>query len=120
MLAFFTDECFSGKIVRTLQHAGFNVVRAVDLCPSADDETVLAHAHIEGRILLKEDYDFGELCVRLRLLTHGVVIVSVKSLSAKQQGVRAVQALTDLGDRVRGAFTTIEPARVRLRRLLQT
>lgn len=120
MVRVFTDECFSGKIVRALQSAGFDVVRAVDICPSGDDETVLALAHAQGRILLTEDYDFGELCVRLGLPTHGVVIVAVKSLSAANQGARVVQCLTDLGDRLEGAFATIEPARVRLRALRQS
>jgi predicted nuclease of predicted toxin-antitoxin system len=117
MVTFFTDECFSGKIVRALIDAGFDVVRAVDLCPSGDDEVVLALAYAQGRILLTEDYDFGDLCIRFGLPTRGVVIVSVKSLSSASQCARVGQCLTDLGDRVHGAFVTIEPARVRLRPL---
>jgi predicted nuclease of predicted toxin-antitoxin system len=117
MVAFFTDECFSGRIIDALRHAGFDIVRATDVCQSAEDSVVLAAAHAQGRILLTEDYDFGELCVRLGLPTRGVVIVSVKKLSAVSQGARVAQSLATLGNRVEGAFVTIEPARIRLRSL---
>ncbi len=117
MAKFFTDECFSGVIVRALKAAGFDVARAVDDCPSGDDRSVLALAYEQGRILLTEDFDFGELCIRFGLPTHGVVIVTVKGLSAAKQAERVVKCLTDLGDTIAGTFVTIEPARVRQRPL---
>lgn len=117
MVAFLTDECFSGRIVRALRDVGFDVVRTVDVCPSGDDETVLAEAYARDRILSTEDYDFGELCIRFGLPMCGVVIVAVESLSVASQGARVVQCLSNPGDRVRGSFVTIEPARVRLRPL---
>ena len=91
MVAFFADACLSGKIVRALRAAGYDVMRAADTCPDADDETVLAQAYTQGRILLTEDYDFGELCIRFRLPADGVAIVAVKSLNAARQGTRVVQ-----------------------------
>jgi predicted nuclease of predicted toxin-antitoxin system len=115
MALFLSDECFSGAILRALNTAGFNVVRAADICPAADDETVLAHCFENGRVLLTEDTGFGELCVRLRLPSHGVVVVTVKSLAADKQGARVVEALTELGARVLGSFVTIEPTRTRVR-----
>lgn len=73
MAKFFADECFNGAIVSAARAAGFDVVRAVDVCPSADDEVVLATAFQQQRVLLTEDKDFGDLCVRLGLPTEGVV-----------------------------------------------
>lgn len=98
MIRFLADECFSGKIVRTLCDAGFDVVRSVDNCPSGNAETVLGLAYAQERILLTEDYDFGELCIRPGLPAHSVVIVSVKSLPTVEQGARVVACLTELGD----------------------
>jgi predicted nuclease of predicted toxin-antitoxin system len=116
-MRFLADECFSGKIIRALRSAGVDVVRSADSCPSANDESVLALAYAQDRILLTEDYDFGELCIRLGLPARGVVIVSVKSLPAVDQGARVLTCLTELGDRLTGAFVTIEAKRVRLRPL---
>lgn len=117
MPAFLADECFSGALVRALRAAGFDVIRSVDAIPSAPDEDVLALAHRQGRILLTEDNDFGELAVRLGLPTHGVVRVDVKALDRSAQVLRVVNALTTLGDQVNGALVTIEPTRTRRRPL---
>ena len=119
MPAFLADECFSGQIFRVLQAAGLDVVRSIDHCPAANDETVLAFAFAQNRILLTEDYGFGELCIRLGMPTRGVVIVAVKGLSAERQGARVIECLAALGDRAESCFVTIEPARVRLRPLPQ-
>jgi predicted nuclease of predicted toxin-antitoxin system len=78
-------------------HAGFDIVRAVDVCPAGDDETVLAEAYARDRILLTEDYDFVELCIRLRMPTRGVIIVTVKNLPVARQGARVVHCLSGLG-----------------------
>ena len=117
MVAFFTDGCFSGVIVRALQAAGFEAVRVIDVCPGGDDRQVLAMAYDQGRILPTEDYDFGELCVRFWLPTHGVVIVALKGISGAKQAERVVNCLSVLGDRIIGSFVTIEAGRVRQRRL---
>lgn len=116
-LRFLSDECFNGAIVRAMSEAGYDVVRSQDLVPGADDETVLQRAYDDGRILLTEDHDFGDLVVRLQLPTHGVVIVSLrgKALSADKQCERVLRCLAELGDQIRNSLVTIEPGRWRLR-----
>lgn len=93
MVRFLSDECFSGAIVIALRSAGVDIVRAVDVCPAATDEVLLARAFEDGRVLLTEDHGFGELCVRLQLPSHGVVVASVKSLNPERQSARVVEAL---------------------------
>jgi len=68
-LRFFSDECFNGAVFKAMKEAGFDIVRSRDFLPAADDEVVLEHAFAGGRILVTEDYDFGELVVRLQLST---------------------------------------------------
>ena len=117
MVRYLSDECFSGAIVIALKAAGVDVVRAVDICPASTDEMLLARAFEDGRLLLTEDHGFGELCVRLQLPAHGVVVASVKALTSEKQAARVIEALAKLGDRVRGSFVTIEPTRTRIRAL---
>jgi predicted nuclease of predicted toxin-antitoxin system len=111
------DECFSGPLLRALRQAGFDVTRSAETCPAAPDDEVLALAYAEGRILLTEDTDFGELAVRLGLPTHGVVRVDLKSLAKAAQAARLIEAFTGLGAAVEGALVTIEPTRTRVRRI---
>jgi predicted nuclease of predicted toxin-antitoxin system len=117
IIGFLADECFSGPLVRAMRTAGFDVSRLADSVPGASDEQVLAVAFAQNRILLTEDSDFGDLVVRLRLPTHGVVRVALKSLAKADRAARLVMGLTELGHKVRGAMVTIEPNRTRVRPL---
>ena len=118
MAAFLADECFSGPLLRALRAEGFDVSRPADLAQSASDRDVLALAFAQGRVVLTEDADFGELTVRLGLPTRGVVRVDLKSLDRAAQAQRLVSCLLALGEQVIGALVTVEPARTRLRRLI--
>ena len=114
---FLADECFAGPLVRAMRTAGFDVSRLADSASGASDEQILAVAFAQDRILLTEDNDFGDLVVRLRLPTHGVVRVALKSLARADRGSRLVKGVTELGHKVRGALITIEPNRTRVRLL---
>ncbi len=117
MPAYIADECFSGLILRMLRDAGFDIARSADIDPSASDVAVLALAYAENRVLLTEDTDFGDLIVRFGLRTHGVVRLDLNSLSREARAQRALHALTQLGESVRGAIVTVEPSRTRIRRV---
>jgi predicted nuclease of predicted toxin-antitoxin system len=107
MPAFLADECFSGLILRALQAAGFDVVRSIDIMPGADDRAVLELAVREGRVLLTEDTDFGELTMRLGLPAVGIVRVELMALNRAARTERTIAALRQLGEQVRGALVSI-------------
>ncbi len=117
MPAYIADECFSGRVLRALRDAGFDVTRSAEINPSAKDVEVLALAYLQDRILLTEDTDFGDLVVRFGLRTHGVVRLELNALSRQARAQRAVQALTQLGEGAWGAIVSVEPSRTRVRRL---
>jgi len=113
----FADECVASTIIRRLRSEGFDVVAAADVCPTADDDAVLAHAYQDGRVLITADKDFGELVVRLGHRTYGVISLALGDLAVATRADIAVARLAELGDRIRGNFVTIEPGRVRVRPL---
>ncbi len=115
MPQFLADECFPGPMLRALRQAGFDVARSSELLPGADDRDVLGLAVREGRILLTEDADFGDLVVRFEIETLGVVRAALRSMAKADRNTRVVAALLSLGDRIVNAVTVIEPGRVRLR-----
>ncbi len=117
MVAFLSDECFSGPLLRAMRQANFDVIRSADIAPAASDEQVLGIAFAQNRVLLTEDNDFGDLVVRFGYPNHGVVRVALKSLDKSAQARRLIAALNDLGDKVSGALVTIEPNRTRVRAL---
>ncbi len=56
-----------------LADLGHDVVSALDVDPYATDEVLLARANREGRVLITEDKDFGEL-VFVRRMPHPCII----------------------------------------------
>jgi predicted nuclease of predicted toxin-antitoxin system len=100
-----------------LRSDGFDIVEAADVCPTADDDEVLAQAHRDQRVLLTADKDFGELVVRLGHRTQGLVNIALGDLAVATRANIVAARLAELGDRVAGSVVTIEPGRVRIRPL---
>ena len=116
-ITFLADQCVGVPIVRALRHAGFDVVHASDVMPGATDPEILAFAEKQGRILLTEDTDFGELVVRMGMPTIGVVRLDLEGLDRNSRALRSVEAIQRLGSQMKGALVTIEPQRTRIRPL---
>jgi predicted nuclease of predicted toxin-antitoxin system len=118
-MRFLVDECLFVQIVNELRRAGHDVHWVTDDMKQADDETVLAIANSEQRILMSEDRDFGELVFRDR--AHAVGIVSVRvsefDLSPDDMGTFVAAKVQELGQTLLGQFTVVEPGRVRPRPL---
>ena len=76
-MKFLVDVCAASRsLLTTLADLGHDVLSARDRFPHASDEALLALAREEGRVLITEDKDFGEL-VFLRGLPHpGIVRLS--------------------------------------------
>jgi predicted nuclease of predicted toxin-antitoxin system len=93
----FADECVAGTIIERLREEGFDIVRAADVCPTADDDEVLAQAHGDQRVLVTADKDFGELVVRLGRPSHGVVNIALGDLPAATRATIVAAGLAGLG-----------------------
>jgi predicted nuclease of predicted toxin-antitoxin system len=80
---------------------------------------VLATADREGRILITEDRDFGEMVVRQRLGVRGVILLELDRLSHAAEAVRVTDVATAHADKLDGNLLVVEPGRVRVRPLRQ-
>ncbi len=114
-MRFLVDESTGKRFAAFLASAGHDVVFAGDLMPSASDEDVLAKAEGEGRILISDDKDFGELVVRLRKPSTGVILLRTLSISPKIRA-DAVISVVD-GSEVKGKLVIVKEGRVRVRKL---
>jgi predicted nuclease of predicted toxin-antitoxin system len=117
MPTFFADECVARLIVEGLRARGLDVVDAKDVCRGDDDERVLALAAAAGRIVITDDFGFGEMTVRHAQPASGVIILSLYALSAGAREKAAVERIVALADKATGHLTIIEPGRVRVRAL---
>ena len=74
-MRFLADECCDAALVHALRGDGHDVLYAVESLRGATDDELLTRAFTEGRILLTEDKDFGELVYRFQRRAHGIVLL---------------------------------------------
>lgn len=116
-MRFLANENFPGTAVEALRGVGHDVVWVRTDAPGSTDQSVLAKAAQEGRILLTFDKDFGELAWRVRLPSHcGIVLFRLFLPTPDRVGDVLCSILCSRDDWA-GKFSVIEPGRVRMRDL---
>jgi len=108
------DESCAGPVIRALRAAGHDVVAIAEVATGTSDESVMSRAFGEGRVLITEDRDFGELVYALGHSTAGVAFVKFHRRARRGKPAAVVEAVAKLGERMNGGFAVIEPGRVRL------
>ena len=112
------DECIDAALVVHLRAAGHDVVYMAEIAPAASDADVVARAQGEGRLLLTEDKDFGDLVFRRGRQVPGIVLLRLDPAMHGLKRRRLDAAMTRFGDEgLRGRYMTIEAARFRSRML---
>lgn len=86
----------------------------IELCPGETDEAVAELAHREGRLLLTEDKDFGQLFVASGQPSTGVILIRYPFAASDRLGADVVAAVRQLGDRLTGRIAVLQPGRIRL------
>ena len=83
----------------------------------ATDAEAPRRAREEGRLLLTEDRDFGELVFRSKSAVPGLVLLRVDAEYAFLKWTRLESAIGKFGDSLFGRYVVIEEARFRSRPL---
>jgi len=116
-MRFIVDECTGMAVAEHLRKSGHNVVVVAETMPQADDHTILTKAVNEGRVLITNDKDFGELIFRRGYSHHGVLLLRLQDDSAVNR-VRVVKAVLDqYGDFLKMNFLVATERQVRIRHL---
>lgn len=118
-MKYLVDECLSRQLALRLTEAGFESVHVLDRgLGGASDDTVLAIAAAESRVLLSADTDFGEILARSRALEPSVVTFRRGVRNASTQFEILVNHLPEIEDELAvGAYVVITDDRLRIRRL---
>ena len=114
MLRFVADESCDFAAVRALRAEGFDVLSVAEDFAGADDERVIALGLQEGRILLTEDKDFGQLVFASGSESLGVVLIRFPAGARPALGARMLHLVRTHGDRLPGSFVVIQPDRIRI------
>jgi predicted nuclease of predicted toxin-antitoxin system len=114
-MKFLLDESAELRLAAFLKEHGHDVTAvAIDYQASIRDEQVLAIAQAEGRILITNDTDFGELVFRKRQPHSGVILFRFLDLPLSDK-IAALQQLLDEHPHQLEEFVVVAPGSIRIR-----
>ena len=114
-MKFLLDESTEFRLASWLVSQGHDVAAiARDYPQSLRDHEVLSIAHREGRILITNDRDFGNLVFRQGLPHAGVIFFRMKAATGEAKIARLSALLVSHQDRLTG-FIVVTDRTVRVR-----
>jgi predicted nuclease of predicted toxin-antitoxin system len=114
------DECVDAGIVGQLRGAGHDAMYIAEIASGAGDAEVIRRAQNDGRVLLTEDKDFGELVFRSKMTVPGLVLLRLSPEKHLLKWNRLDAAVQQFGERLFGRYLVVEEARFRSRPLLRS
>jgi predicted nuclease of predicted toxin-antitoxin system len=116
-MRFVADEGIDFQIVNLLRANGHDVLYIVEFAPGSLDDVILKLANEEDRILMTRDKDFGELVFRDKMIHSGIILNRLYELSSENKARLILRVIEDFQEQLIGAFTVIQPNKIRLRKL---
>ena len=115
-MRFLADESCDFRVVRVLRTSGHDVIAVCDIAPRADDADIIELAAHDGRIVLTEDKDFGQLVYAHGHPTSGVVFIRYPANARAGLAADIIKLVDQKGRRLSGGFVVAEPGRIRIGR----
>src|SRR3712207_2906004 len=114
-MRFLVDESTGTAVAQYLRDNGHDVLAVGEVMPEADDALILARGASEGRIVVTNDKDFGELVFRSGMAHQGVLFFRLKDASATNR-VRVLDAvLKGYAEHLPNHFTVATETHIRIR-----
>lgn len=112
-MKFLIDANLGRKFTNLIKQAGHDSVFAKDLLPLSRDDEILSEAEKEGRIIITNDKDFGELVFRSGRTATGVILLRTLTTDSKKR----FDLVKDVLSEAEGKFVVVKEGQVRVRRL---
>ncbi len=114
------DEYCPRSVVEAMCGAGLDVHYAAESDVSSNDKDLLAIAIAEDRVIVTEDFDFGDLVFRDGMQAPGIVIVFLPAQTPEERAGRLLRTLQTPDLTFAGKLTIIGSRRIRKRPLPAT
>ena len=88
-----------------------------EISARAREEDVLRLALAEDALLVTVDKDFGELVIRHRLPTTGVLLCRTAQMPLDAEADLISRTIWERGEELLGAFSVLTPRNLRVRRI---
>lgn len=114
MVRFLADESCDFAVVRALRSAGQDVRAVAEMSQGAADPDVIRLAVREGRVLITEDTDFGELVYAHGQESAGVILLRFPAGARARLASQVLAFVEQHEDKLVGAFVVLQPGRARI------
>ena len=115
-MRFLVDECTGPGVAAWLTALGHDVFSVFDQARGIGDSRVIEIAHVENRILITNDRDFGEKVFRERRPHRGVVFLRLANERSANKIRVLSQLLDQFSDELVDRFVVVTETRVRFAR----
>ncbi len=116
-MKFLLDQSSDARLVPYLRSLGHDATRiAQDYPPGLPDAEVLAIAHREGRILITDDRDFGELIFSRGWQHSGVIYLRLGEYAPLETKIERVSQVLEHYAEQLDQFLVVTHSQVRVRR----
>ncbi len=113
-MKFLVDESTGAAVVGYLRSVGHDVLGVSELMPQADDQSILARAASEERIVVTNDKDFGQLVFRSCQPHRGVLLLRLRDESPEIRVAVVKAVLNEHADQLFDHFTVATETGVRI------
>jgi predicted nuclease of predicted toxin-antitoxin system len=113
-MRFLVDECTGPVVAQWLRLQQHDVFSVYDEARGLDDEAVLQRADAEGRILITNDKDFGELIFREGLPHKGILLLRLENQAPAKQIAALQRVLAGHGDQLANHFAVVTESAIRI------
>lgn len=114
---FLADESVDYNIFKVLKKTGYNIEHVLDIFPGEMDEKIVNYAYSKDSIILTEDKDFGELAIRFKLNTKGIILLRFVNLSSEEKGKIVLNAFAEHEKEMHNSLTVISDKKIRIKKI---
>ena len=90
------------------------MIAITEIAPAMEDLEVLEMTVREGRVLLTEDKDFGQLVYAGGATSTGVILIRYPGPGRAALPGVVIETLERLGERLIGSFVVLKPGQIRI------
>jgi len=116
-MKFLADESIEKPVVDWLRGQDLDVRYITEITPSINDEEVIRLANDEGRILITNDKDFGELVFRQSKIVLGVLLIRAINERASNKIRLVREVLEKARNKLAGYFVVVNEAGIRMKKI---
>ena len=113
-MKFLLDECVGLEVEKFLVQNGHEVINAATEYSGSLDPAILRQAVVQGRVLITNDKDFGDLIFKEGSEHSGVILLRLRDERNKNK-IRCLKyLLEELGDNILGKFVVVTDKRAQI------